>query len=126
MLFAWFGVARPALGFSRDRSPRHAIAWTLIVYALLYPGLAWAGGLAYPRMPTFGVPCPTTILTAGFLLMADPPLPVVVTVIPIAWTVVGGSAAFLLGVHADLILPVAGLFLVTSLIHNPELRRVRP
>jgi hypothetical protein len=122
ILFAWWG---PALEFSRRRSIGHTISWVLIAYALLYPAVAWAGGLVYPRLPTFGVPCPTTILTAGLLLAADRPLPVVLSVIPIAWTVVGGSAAFLLGIPADLALLVAGCCLVGSVVHNHQLRRVQ-
>jgi hypothetical protein len=122
VMFAWWGAA---LEFSRGRSIGHTISWTLIVYALLYPGLAWAGGLVYPRLPTFGVPCPTTIFTAGVLLAAEPPLPAAMTAIPIAWTVIGGSAALFLGIHADLILPVAGCCLVASLVHKRQLRMVR-
>ena len=71
--FARWGAA---LEFSRRPSIGHTISWILIVYALLYPAVAWADGLDYPRLPTFGVPCPTTILTAGLLLAADRPLPV--------------------------------------------------
>src|SRR5687768_17487235 len=53
---------------ARRGSTRHAISTVLMVYALLYPAVAWADGFIYPRMPTFGVPCPTTILTIGFLI----------------------------------------------------------
>jgi len=35
-----------------------------------------------------------------------------VIVIPILWSIIGGSAAFLLGVHADLMLLVAGMILL--------------
>ena len=31
-----------------------------------YPAVVWVDGFTYPRMPTFGVPCPTTILTLGY------------------------------------------------------------
>ncbi|HZD54130.1 MAG TPA: DUF6064 family protein, partial [Woeseiaceae bacterium] len=44
----------------------------MIVYALSYPLLAMAGVHARPRTPTFGVPCPTTLMTVGYLLMAVP------------------------------------------------------
>ena len=121
IMFAWWGAA---LEFSRGRSIGHAVSWTLIVCALLYPGLAWAGGLVYPRLPTFGVPCPTTILTAGVLLAVEPPLPALMTVIPIGWTVIGGSAAFVLGVDADLLLPLAGGCLFASVVYNHQWRRV--
>ena len=49
-------------------SPRRVVSSLLIVYSLIYPGVVWVDGFAYPRMPTFGVPCPTVLLTIGVLL----------------------------------------------------------
>jgi len=72
-LLAWFGVVHEQLRFSSTGSLRHVAAWTLIISALLYPVLAGAEGHAFPRTPTFGVPCPTTLLTIGWLLAADAP-----------------------------------------------------
>lgn len=115
-LLAWYGLIRPRLQFSYANSIRHSFSWGLVAYALVYPGLVWAGGHAFPRLPTFGVPCPTTILTIGFLLAAKPSLPAVVTFIPILWALIGGSAAFLLGVHADLVLLAAGIPLLVYII----------
>jgi hypothetical protein len=39
-------------------------------------------------------------------------------IIPIIWSVVGGSAAFSLGVRADYALPIAGLVLAASLFQR--------
>jgi len=111
VLFVWFGVLHDRLRFSPLGSPRHTFAWVFIVYALLYPLLAHAGGHTFPRMPTYGVPCPTTLLTIGFLFAADPPVPRLIAVIPITWAFIGGSAALFLGVRADLMLWAAGLAL---------------
>jgi len=83
---------------------------------LLYPAIVRAEGHAFPRLPTFGVPCPTTILTIGFLLAADRSLPRLVAVIPFVWAFIGGSAAFLLGVRADLMLLAAGIALAVGMI----------
>jgi len=115
-LLAWMGALRNTLHLSRGRSPRHDLSWALVGYALLYPAIVWAGGDAYPRLPTFGVPCPTAILTIGFLLAANPPAPAVLALIPIAWAFIGGSAALLLGVRADLMLAAAGICLAASTI----------
>jgi hypothetical protein len=49
------------------------------------------------------------LLTAGLLMSVAPRPPWSLVAIPILWTIVGGSAAFLLGVWADLGLIVAGL-----------------
>jgi hypothetical protein len=105
------GVVHDGFQFSRLGSPRHILAWGLIAYALAYPLLVLADGYTFPRMPTYGVPCPTTLLTIGFLFAVDPPLPRSITIIPIVWAGVAGSAAVLLGVRADLMLWVAGIAL---------------
>ena len=107
-LIAWFGVVGNRLQFSTDGSPYRTFAWILIVYALLYPLLFRASGHAFPALPTFGVPCPTTILTLGFLFAARASMPRVIAVVPLAWALVAGSAALTLGVQPDLMLWVGG------------------
>jgi hypothetical protein len=67
LLFVWFGVIHQQLRFSPRGSFRHAAAWALIVYGLMYPLIVRIEGHGYPDAPTFGVPCPTTLLTIGFL-----------------------------------------------------------
>ena len=63
-------------------------------------------------MSTFGVPCPTALLTVGFLFAVDPPWPLTVAAIPLLWAFIGGSASVQLGVRADLMLWTAGLALI--------------
>jgi hypothetical protein len=87
----------------------------LIIYALAYPFLALVEGNTLPRSPTFGVPCPTTILTIGLLMTAEP-LPIAITIIPILWAFIGGSSAFLLGVRTDLVMLAAGVGLLTDVL----------
>jgi hypothetical protein len=122
---AWTGVAHARLRFDWGRSPRHALAGVLLVLALAYPGLTLATGHAWPRTPTFGVPCPTTLVTAGLLLAAVPPLPRWLVVIPVQWSIVGGSAALLSGVVPDLMLFVAGAALVIDAVAPDVLGRAR-
>jgi hypothetical protein len=80
----------------------------VIAYSLLYPGVNAAQHLTVWKVPTFGVPCPTTIFTAG-LLMLGPAPSWRLAIVPVIWSAIGGSAAFLLGVSADYGLPIAGL-----------------
>jgi hypothetical protein len=116
------GVVGKRLRFTSGGSLRHGVAWVLIVYALAYPFLALAEGNDWPRSPTFGIPCPTTILTIGFLVAADRPTPISTAVVPLLWAFIGGSAAFLLGVRTDLMLLAAGLGLLIYLIGTRQLR----
>jgi len=71
-------------------------------------GLGLLFGLSYPRAPSFGVPCPTTILTAGLLLLVSRQEARRLAVIPVTWAAIGGSASFSLGIRADLALALAG------------------
>ncbi|MBI5255141.1 MAG: hypothetical protein HY855_01475 [Burkholderiales bacterium] len=86
--------------------PRHMhrwLGWALVLYALLlYPLIGTVSGHAYPELPMFGVtPCPVTLFTVGVLLLAELPLPRRLLVVPLLWTLVGGSAAWLLGIVQD-------------------------
>ena len=121
-LIAWFGVVHRRMQFSTGSSPRAALAWVVIVYALAYPLLARAGGHAFPAMPTFGVPCPTTILTIGFLLTGDARMPRAIAAIPLFWAVVAGSAALTLGVMPDLMLWASGGVYAAHLVRTARPR----
>ena len=114
LLQAWLFMrarALPDLPRSTRFTPRQAAGSALIIYALAYPVLNWMQGYAFPRIATFGVPCPTTILSAGLLLSHYRTIPWSLAAIPVGWSIVGGSGAWLFTVHADWILPVAGLWL---------------
>jgi hypothetical protein len=112
--------ALPDMPPSTRFTVRQAIGSSLIVYALAYPALNWMQGHAFPRIPMFGVPCPTTILTAGVLLSHYRIVPWWLAAIPVGWSIVGGSGAWLFTVHADWVLPVAGLSLLMHAAHEPH------
>jgi hypothetical protein len=112
-LLLWSGVIRGNLSFSSSRTKWTPVGWFLVVYALLYPLINAVEHDSVLRIPTFGLPCPTTIFTAGLLVLAASRLRALV-IIPILWSVIGGSAAILLGITTDYALPVAGAALVVS------------
>lgn len=102
----------PNLQFSFRKDLKSFLAFTLIVFAvLLYPALSFLAGHFYPRMPVFGVaPCPTVIFTIGILLTGGDWRTVrLLMIAPIIWALVGGTAAFLLGVPQDFSLFAAAL-----------------
>ena len=74
----------------------------LIAYAIIiYPALGYHWGHRYPANPTFGVPCPTTIFALGLIVWASRSIPRRLAIVPLAWAVVGTSAALNLGVLED-------------------------
>lgn len=89
-------------------------ALLLIAYALnAYPAIAYGAGQRYPAVPTFGVPCPTTIFTFGVFCLFASSVPAIVLVVPVLWTVVGTYAALRLHVPEDFGLSVAAVVTLT-------------
>jgi hypothetical protein len=96
--------------------PISGLGIALACYALAYPVLSFGIGHRYPEIPTFGVPCPTAILTIGVLLAVRGGPPLSLAVIPAVWAFIGGSAAVLFGVWTDYILLAAGVSLAGCLV----------
>jgi hypothetical protein len=115
-LLAWWGVLRRDLVFRPSESMRGRVGLLFIAYSFAYPLLGLLFGLEYPRVPLYGVPCPTGLLTVGALLLAPGREIRPLAVVPVLWAAVGGSAAFLLGIRADMMLMVAGLVLVVHIL----------
>jgi hypothetical protein len=113
MLLLWFG-RQLCFGYRRDLNG--IVGLLLIVYAaIIYPVLGYAAGHSYPATPMFGVtPCPVTIFTLGLFLLARRP-PWVLLIVPVLWSLVGGTAAFLLHVPQDWLLLVSGPLVVILL-----------
>ncbi len=125
LLFLWQGVLEDRLRFAFRRRLLPTLGLLLIAYAaILYSMLGYLGGHGYPEAPLFGVaPCPTTIFTFGMLMLADRRMPRSLLVVPIAWSLIGGSAALLLHVPEDTGLLVAGLLGVPLLFRQRSSRR---
>jgi len=110
VLFVRVGVVHRRVSFAPWSNAWAPLAWSLIAYSLIYPAINAIEYLDLSRIPTFGVPCPTTIFTAGVLMLATR-RSWRLAAVPVIWSAIGGSAAFLLRVHADFALPVAGVAL---------------
>ena len=112
-LFLWWGVVRGRLSFAPWGSRWAPVAWIFVAYSLVYPGINALDHHSVSRIPAFGGPCPTTIFTVGLLMLAAPRL-WRLSIVPVLWAAIGGSAAFALGVRADYALPLAGLALAVT------------
>jgi hypothetical protein len=124
-IFLYSGVIRNKLTFHRRSGDRRVIGTMLIAYSLLiYPMAGMALGHTYPYSPTFGLPCPTTIFTFGLLLRSGRRVPFYVLPIPLMWSLIGSSAAYVLGVWEDIGLLFAAVIAAGFLIrHRPRKRR---
>ena len=119
LLFLTAGLSG-RLRFRWPRGLRGILAGAFIAYAaILYPVLGLLAGDPFGRLPMFGVaPCPVTIFTFGLLLCADRALPRWLLALPVVWAAIGGSAAVLLDMPQDWMLPAAAIVVLGA-----EMRR---
>ena len=110
ILFLLYGVLLKRLTF-RFRADIYGLTGAFfILYALvIYPLIGSLAGHSFPRNPTFGLPCPTTIFTFGLLLWTEKELPLALIPLPLLWSLIGFSAALTLGVYEDIGLLIAGI-----------------
>ncbi len=117
LLLAWTAW-RGTLQFGRRDGVARGLGWALLLYALaIYPAIGAATGHVYPRAPMFGItPCPLTLFTFGVFLLATTRVPWWLLAVPVAWSLVGGSAAGLLQVPQDWPLLASGVATVAVLL----------
>jgi hypothetical protein len=111
------GVIRLRLSFRLGPDLPSLVGGCVIVYAVVvYPIIGALSGHGHPLSPSVGVaPCPTTIFSFGLLFCTRRPVPMYVLVIPLAWSLIGLSAALSMGIREDVGLTIAGV-LGTALI----------
>jgi len=110
VLFLSAGVFKSRLNFKFSAGVYGLTGGLFLLYALIiYPVLGYMWGHVYPRSPTFGAPCPTTIFTFGLLLFTVKKVPKYLLLIPLLWSLIGSSAAVNLSVKEDFGLLAAGV-----------------
>jgi hypothetical protein len=120
IIFFYFGVIREKVILEPRLDRQTIVGLILIFYALIaYPAVGFAMGHIYPKSPTFGTPCPTTIFTFGVLLFSVKRIPLYFLLIPLLWSLVGFSAAVSLGVVEDIGLIVFGV-VATILLYSKK------
>lgn len=118
MILFFGAVLRDHLRFGSHAGPTAWLGWAFVVYAaVLYPLIGSWTGHQYPEIPTFGItPCPVTIFTFGLLMLTTAPVSRWVFVIPFVWSLIGGSAAFLLNVPQDWLLLASGFIAIPLIV----------
>jgi hypothetical protein len=102
-IFLIVGTLQSRMRFEVAYNMRSVAGLAFILYAgVIYPGLGIALGHSYPHTPLFGVaPCPVTIFTLGWFLLSRSALQWWMIAISVLWSLIGGTAAFLLDVLQD-------------------------
>jgi len=117
LIFAYFGILKNDLRYRRDDTTYSVMGTIFLLYGLfIYPILSYSFGHVYPKMPTFGLPCPTTIFTLGILLFSMDRLSWYIYFIPLLWSAIGVSAAIALSITEDLALGTAGIIALVAFV----------
>ncbi|MEI6089943.1 MAG: DUF6064 family protein [bacterium] len=110
VLFLLTGVVKPKFEYELNKTARSIIGEFLIIFGLLlYPaiGLIILGDMS--KIISLGLPCPTTIFTFGFMILATARFPKYLLIIPSIWALIGLSAVFNFGIYQDLMLIVSAV-----------------
>jgi hypothetical protein len=123
-VFVWQIRGRVSLQTAVWSGWTSALGWIFIAYALIaYPLIGLALGHRYMDIPQFGVtPCPVTLFTFGSLLLFRGVLSWCVLAAPVLWSLIGGSAAFLLGVPQDWLLLFSGILTIAAMLASRRTR----
>lgn len=109
VVFFYYGLIKRNLEFNFRNNFIGVISIIFFLYALIfYPLLGYQFGHLYPRTPTFGLPCPTTIFTFGMIILLENRKNIIF-IIPILWSLVGFTAVIKLGIYQDIGLLIAGV-----------------
>lgn len=93
------------------------IAYFFLIFGIIiYPILLFYLENSLETTITLGLPCPSTILTFGFLMFTSSKLSKYLLIIPALWTIVGTSAAINFGVYPDYLMPISALIAIIYLI----------
>jgi len=110
LFLLWEGVLLYNLKFVFKNSIQSYFGYFFILYGLIiYPVVGYLIEPNLSRTISVGLPCPTLILTFGFLLLCDKKFSKYLLIIPSLWAVIGISAVIKLGVYQDSMLLIAAI-----------------
>jgi hypothetical protein len=109
-VFFVFESFRRRFGYGFKRNWAGYIGYFLIVFGLVvYPAIGYIFELASVRTISLGLPCPTTIMTFGFLMLTDRRFPKYLLIIPTIWAIIGTGAAVNFGIYQDYVMLLSAL-----------------
>jgi len=101
---------RKNLVFKYAGSVKGYLALFFILFGLIiYPVISFYLGGSVLKTISFGLPCPSTIVTFGFLMLTDRKFPGYLLVIPSLWAIIGTAAAVNFGVYQDYVMIFAAI-----------------
>jgi len=109
-VFFFIEMLRGRLEFSFGGKTREYLGYFFILFGLIiYPVISYLLEGSFARTIAPGLPCPTTILTLGFLMLTTGKFSKYLLVIPVLWAIIGTGAAISFGVYQDYVMILAAL-----------------
>jgi hypothetical protein len=90
----------------------------------IYPIISYFTESSVVQTISLGLPCPSTILTFGFFILAAYKIPRHLLLIPFIWAVIGISAALNIGIYQDLMIIVAAIAAILTVFLLAKSERV--
>ena len=110
LFLLWEGVLLYNLKFVFKNSIQSYFGYFFILYGLIiYPVVGYLIEPNLSRTISVGLPCPTLILTFGFLILCDIKFSKFLLIIPSLWAVIGIIGVIKLGVYQDAIMLIAAI-----------------
>jgi hypothetical protein len=109
-LFFVYELFRKRLEYSFEGTVREYLGYFFILFGLIiYPIISYLLEGSFVKTISLGLPCPTTILTFGFLMLTSSRFPKYLLIIPSVWAIIGTSAAINFGVYQDYVMLVSAI-----------------
>lgn len=121
LFLLWEGVLLYNLKFIFKNSIQAYFGYFFILYGLIfYPVVGYLNEPNLSRTISIGLPCPTIILTFGFLLLCDKKFSKYLLIIPSLWAVIGISAVIKLGVYQDSMMLIAAIIVDVLILRSKK------
>lgn len=110
VFIAFETFVRKNLDFEFKKDLRGYTGYFFIFFGLiLYPAVSYLLEGSFSTTITPGLPCPSTILTFGFFLVASRSFPKYLLIIPTIWAIIGTGAAINFGIYQDYVMLLAAI-----------------
>jgi hypothetical protein len=107
------------------KTAKYAGYFFILFGLIIYPVIGFLIENSLLKTISLGLPCPTTILTFGFLMLTKNKFSKYLLIIPTLWAIIGTGAAIQFEVYQDYIMLVAAIIADIYLIRRKKKRAVK-
>jgi len=117
IFFLYYTFSKGRMVFRFEGKTKGYLGYFFVLFGLvIYPVISFLLENSVERTISPGLPCPSTILTFGFLMLADRKMPRFLLIIPSLWAIIGTGAAINFNVYQDYVLIVSAIIAVIFIL----------